>query len=126
MLTLWPLALLAGVVVFLFSRPTYVCGSEKGAARNGARMVYQNSQVWVADHPEGGCPSVNDLVVLRAIDPASTITDPWQRPYLVACTNHDGLEVEGVFSAGPDRQFGTNDDIVIPDGFSADFSAFHE
>jgi hypothetical protein len=65
--------------------------------------------MFLAEHPEGGCPSVPDLVRGGYIDESKskTTSEPWSYPMSIHCK---GTRVT-VTSAGPDGLFGTDDDI---------------
>jgi general secretion pathway protein G len=62
--------------------------------------------LYVADNPRG-CPTVEDLVNDRYLDGSRRTTDAWDTPFEINC--EDG-EIS-VFSAGPDLEFNTEDDI---------------
>jgi len=49
-----------------------------------------------------------DLVHDGTIDPASSVTDPWGRPWQISCREDDVV----VSSVGPDGIEGTRDDVV--------------
>jgi general secretion pathway protein G len=62
--------------------------------------------LYVADNPRE-CPTVEDLLNDRLLDASRRTTDAWDTPFEITC--EDG-EI-GVFSAGPDLEFNTEDDI---------------
>ncbi|MFW2390272.1 MAG: prepilin-type N-terminal cleavage/methylation domain-containing protein [Polyangiales bacterium] len=62
--------------------------------------------LYVADNPRG-CPTVEDLVSERYLDGSRRTTDAWDTPYQISCEDGD----IAVFSAGPDLEFNTEDDI---------------
>jgi len=62
--------------------------------------------LYVADNPRD-CPTVEDLVNDRYLDGSRRTTDAWDTPFQISC--EDG-EI-WVFSAGPDLEFNTEDDI---------------
>ena len=53
------------------------------------------------------CPSVEDLVEEEIIEPDTRREDPWETQYIIECA---GSRAD-VFSAGPDKTSGTEDDI---------------
>ena len=55
---------------------------------------------------EGRCPSMDELLSSAALDDEARTVDPWDTPFRLECS--DGPRVS---SAGPDREFGTEDDI---------------
>ena len=62
--------------------------------------------LYVADNPRG-CPTVEDLVNDRYLDGSRRTTDAWDTPFQISCEDGD----IAVFSAGPDLEFNTEDDI---------------
>jgi general secretion pathway protein G len=62
--------------------------------------------LYVADNPRG-CPTVEELVSERYLDGSRRTSDAWDTPFQITC--EDG-EIS-VFSAGPDLEFNTEDDI---------------
>lgn len=54
-----------------------------------------------------GCPSVNDLISGKYLDSNKRTKDAWDTDFQINC---DGGDVV-VVSAGPDQQFGTDDDV---------------
>ena len=63
-------------------------------------------ELWQATHSDL-CPTHDDLVRDRVIDPQSAPDDPWGTRLQIVCTE-EGIEVR---SAGPDKELGTGDDI---------------
>ena len=53
------------------------------------------------------CPTVEDLVSDRYLDGSRRTTDAWDTPFQISCEDGD----IAVFSAGPDLEFNTEDDI---------------
>lgn len=74
-------------------------------AQSGAQSIRSAITMFIAENP-GECPSTHDLRdgYLAA---SKSLEDPWGGKYLIACS---GMTVD-VSSAGPDRRFGTRDDI---------------
>ena len=62
--------------------------------------------LYVADNPRG-CPTVEDLVSERYLDGSRRTTDAWDTPFQISCEDGD----ISVFSAGPDLELNTEDDI---------------
>jgi general secretion pathway protein G len=58
----------------------------------------------------GECPRRSMLVDDGILDEASHTSDPWKTPYRIICKE----ERISVSSAGPDRKFDSQDDIVAP------------
>jgi hypothetical protein len=72
-----------------------------------AVMNWQSSNV---NKAERDCPSVDTLIVGRHLDPECAKTDTWGSPFHVLCKTDKVV----VISSGPDRKFGTADDISVP------------
>jgi general secretion pathway protein G len=62
--------------------------------------------LYVADNPRE-CPTVEDLVSERYLDGSRRTADAWDTPFEITCEDGD----IAVFSAGPDLEFSTEDDI---------------
>ena len=62
--------------------------------------------LYVADNPRD-CPTVEDLVNDRYLDGSRRTTDAWDTPFQISCEEGE----ISVFSAGPDLEFNTEDDI---------------
>lgn len=69
-------------------------------AVRSAVQLYQN------DHPDG-CPTIEQLTQGRFLDANRSSTDAWNRAFRISCDNNE----VSVSSAGPDGQFGTDDDL---------------
>ena len=62
--------------------------------------------LYVADNPRG-CPTVEDLVSERYLDGTRRTADAWDTPFEISCEDSE----ISVRSAGPDLEFGTEDDL---------------
>lgn len=81
------------------------------AATNGARVIRSAVSQWqLAENDYATCPTVSQLVQDKQLDAGQESNDPWGQPYEITCSDSDVT----VASAGPDKQPGNNDDIVIP------------
>lgn len=85
--------------------------SQKNQAKIDARTIHPVAEKFRVDHPGDSCPTVETLRDKKELSAASKITDPWDTPYKIICTDEDVY----VLSAGPDKKEGTNDDIKIPE-----------
>ena len=74
--------------------------------KTDAQALRSAAMLYVADNPRG-CPSVEDLISERYLDGSRRTTDAWETPYQISCEDGD----IAVFSAGPDLEFSTEDDI---------------
>lgn len=80
-------------------------------AKIDARTIHPVAEKFRVDNPGDACPTVELLREKRALGATSKLTDPWDTPYKILCTDEDLY----VMSAGPDKKEGTNDDIKIPE-----------
>jgi general secretion pathway protein G len=101
------MALIAGGVSFLIL-PKYQEAQVKTATTD-ARNIRQVAIQFVALRSAEDCPSVETLISERELDSSGNTEDPWGQPYQIHCEGDD----ISVTSAGPDKQEGTEDDIVV-------------
>lgn len=85
--------------------------SQKNQAKIDARTIHPVAEKYRVDHPSDSCPTVELLRDKKELSAASKLTDPWDTPYKINCTEEDVI----VLSAGPDKKEGTPDDIRIPE-----------
>jgi general secretion pathway protein G len=72
-----------------------------------AQAVRAAAQMFMMENPRGGCPSVDDLIEERILDSKKRVSDAWDNEFRIECEGGEPF----VISAGPDGQFGTEDDI---------------
>ena len=77
------------------------------STRTDAQSIRSGVTIYMADHPGGSCPGIDDLVEDGALDSSKRTTDAWDRDFQIEC---EGMNIN-VVSAGPDGQFGSEDDI---------------
>jgi general secretion pathway protein G len=75
-----------------------------------ARALRSVAETWRSEHASDQCPTPQILLNDHAIDSASKITDAWDDPFIIACTDDETI----VTSPGPDKKENTADDIRIP------------
>ncbi|MDD5307761.1 MAG: type II secretion system protein GspG [Deltaproteobacteria bacterium] len=80
-------------------------------AATDANSVRSAVMMYVAENP-GKCPSMDDLKSGKFIDKTKRTTDPWDKEFVIRCTEGDDPEV---FSLGPDGQEGGCDPGRGPD-----------
>lgn len=109
----WPL-LAATVLVFLSMCVAFFVatlprlgGSRVEQARTDAQSVRSAVEMHLAQNPDASCPTVGQLVSERILSTRSRTVDPWDGMFAVTCVGEDVT----VTSAGPDRSWGTEDDI---------------
>ena len=101
------MALIAGGVSFLIL-PKYREAQVKTATTD-ARNIRQVATQYMALRSGAECPSVQTLIAEKELDSSGNTEDPWGQPYKVLCEGDD----ISVTSPGPDKQEGTEDDIVV-------------
>ena len=104
------MALIAGGVSFLIL-PKYREAQVKTATTD-ARNIRQVATQYMALRAGAECPSVQTLISEKELDSSGNTQDPWGQPYKVLCEGDD----ISVTSPGPDKQEGTEDDIVVGGG----------
>ncbi|MCA9531391.1 MAG: type II secretion system protein GspG [Myxococcales bacterium] len=72
-----------------------------------AQSVRSAVTIYLSENPDKDCPTMDDLVQGQYLDKTKRTADAWNTPFKIEC---DGDNV-AVVSAGPDKQFGTEDDI---------------
>ncbi len=101
--------LIAGGVAFV-ALPKFI-QAQKDTAKTNALEIRRIAASYHAEHMDQECPTAELLRDKKQIDAASKIVDPWEMPYKVECSDDDIT----VSSSGPDKKFGTADDIRVPD-----------
>ncbi|MDJ0763745.1 MAG: type II secretion system protein GspG [Myxococcota bacterium] len=77
------------------------------SAKSDVAAIRTAVQLYLAENP-GKCPSIDDLKTERYLDQGKRTTDPWDKDFLISCSEGDDPDV---FSMGPDMQEGTEDDV---------------
>lgn len=72
-----------------------------------AATIRQAMVLFRAENPGDGCPDMSDLIEGSYLDSSMRTTDAWDADYELEC---EGREVFAI-SAGPDGNFGNDDDI---------------
>jgi general secretion pathway protein G len=88
--------------------------AQKDSAKNSLKALHAVAEAWRANHGNE-CPSVQRLKEEKELAASSDINDPWGDPYKVQCDD----DATTVFSFGPDKKEGTQDDIKFPDNTPA-------
>ena len=107
------LAMVAGGVA-VFALPKFK-ESQIKSAETGARVIRQAVQHWQVSNSESTCPSMDQLMKEKHLDPGQNTNDPWGQAYAMSCSDDEVT----VASSGPDKKKGTKDDISVPKGASA-------
>ena len=74
--------------------------------KTDAQSLRSAATLYKADNPRE-CPTVEALVSERYLDATRRTTDAWDTPFQITCEDGD----IAVYSAGPDLEFSTEDDI---------------
>jgi Protein kinase domain len=79
-------------------------GNDQGndQAKNQLRDALSTFATWSRDHLGAPCPDATTL----ALD-----HDPWSQAIRITCSDQPADQIIGAISAGPDRVFGTSDDL---------------
>jgi general secretion pathway protein G len=101
------MALIAGGVSFLIL-PKYKDAQIKTATTD-ARNIRQVATQYMALRSGAECPSVQTLIAEKELDSSGNTEDPWGQAYKIVCEGDD----ISVSSPGPDKQEGTEDDIMV-------------
>ncbi|HEY6722958.1 MAG TPA: hypothetical protein VI197_02970, partial [Polyangiaceae bacterium] len=80
------------------------------ATETDALNIRRGVATWWTDHDPSECPDFDALVTSGALDKGSHKSDAWGGAWHIQCAEGDVT----VFSAGPDRQPDTADDIRAP------------
>lgn len=70
-----------------------------------AKTIASAAEMFMAENE--GCPSIEDLIAAKVLSDKKATKDAWDHDYQIEC----GEDGPVVTSAGPDGEFGTNDDI---------------
>jgi general secretion pathway protein G len=107
------LAMVAGGVA-VFALPKFKEAQIK-TAKSAAGEIRKAVQMWQMNNKETTCPSMDQLMKEKHLDPGQDTKDPWGQAYDMVCSDDD----VAVSSTGPDKKKGTKDDIVVPPGAGA-------
>lgn len=77
------------------------------AAKTDTDAVRSAATLFFAEDPGADCPTVDDLVEQQLLASNKRTADPWGNEFKIECTGGDIT----VISAGPDEEFGTEDDV---------------
>jgi len=95
-----------GVAVFHH----YKQGQLKIATIACAKMREAAQRWFIANGDDAECPTPTTMRASRDLDSSVSIDDPWGTPYRITCSPEEIV----ASSAGPDRAFGSEDDIHVP------------
>jgi hypothetical protein len=99
-------------ISFLALAPCWSCKVDGvRTTQTSARELRRAAEQWRAIHASYECPTTETLRVDKAIDSASKLTDSWDNAFRIICEDDETT----VVTAGPDRKWGTADDIRVPE-----------
>jgi hypothetical protein len=78
------------------------------AAGESARRVLGTVEAWQSENPVG-CPSITALVESGYLSRDARTDDAWGNRFRIVCD----ARAASIHSAGPDKRFGTKDDVTI-------------
>jgi hypothetical protein len=79
--------------------------------KDRVKVIRAGAEDYVIDNLP--CPTLDELVDRKYV-PRGVRLDPWGTRFFLEC-NPDGIHSVSVSSAGPDRVFGTPDDVTSDD-----------
>jgi general secretion pathway protein G len=98
---------LMGIIAFaIFQRKAT---ADKELAKTACSQFRSAILLYRTTHPDGDCPSPQQLKAEKEIDSTTNIKDAWGIQFKITCD-----EEIVCTSAGPDRKEGTDDDIRVP------------
>ena len=97
---------LAGIGLVAYRR-THL--SHRHVTRTSCMTLRTGAISWRADHPGSPCPTPDQVQKDGFLDPDFRTADRWGNAFLLRCTDKDIT----CSSAGPDRRWGTADDVVV-------------
>jgi general secretion pathway protein G len=80
------------------------------AAGLACSTIRESTTLFMANVAGAECPSVDELKSGKYLDTTFNTKDPWGTTYKISC---DADEIT-VSSPGPDKKWGTEDDIQVP------------
>ena len=83
--------------------------AQKDSALNSLKALHAVAEAWRANHGND-CPTPQRLKEEKELSASSDINDPWGDPYKIQCDDDSTT----VYSYGPDKKEGTQDDIRFP------------
>lgn len=102
-------AVLIFVVVLRIGTGDYSENKTRSAEMR-ARAIRAATQNWQAAMNSTSCPTIEQLVSEKHLDPGTTPLDAWGHGFILECAKDEVY----VTSIGPDGKPGTTDDIRIP------------
>ncbi len=84
--------------------------AQKDSTRNNLKALHAVAEAWRANHANE-CPTPQRLKDEKELSVSSDTNDPWGDPYKIQCDD----ESTTVYSFGPDKKEGTQDDIRFPE-----------
>jgi hypothetical protein len=98
-------------IALLILIPSIGCRpSRSRSTESQERTIRAAIQNWQAATNLANCPTVEQLVSEKQLDPGTSARDAWGHPFVLKCTDEEVY----VTSLGPDGKPNTADDIRIP------------
>jgi hypothetical protein len=80
-------------------------------AHTSAKTIRRSVQVWQMTNGSTACPELEQLIADKVLEKGSEL-DPWKEKFRLTCQGGDVI----VQSGGPSKKFGTEDDVIEPEG----------
>jgi general secretion pathway protein G len=84
--------------------------AQKDNTKNSLKALHAVVEAWRANHGNE-CPTIQRLKDEKELAASSDINDAWGDPYKIQCDDDNTT----VYSFGPDKKEGTQDDIRFPE-----------
>jgi hypothetical protein len=112
-------------VLFIPIVPFAATRSIPRRARVGAAITMLNTarmatMQYRSTHGDSECPTVEQLIADKNLDAGFSTRDPWGGVIRIVCVDDDVI----VRSPGPDKEWGTVDDLTIPRGAGGSSEAY--
>ena len=97
-----------GFGVSFWSAPGGCSRGPNQQAQTEVQIIRSATELYLAQNPEGHCPSMSDLVEEHMLNGNTNTEDPWQHPFAIDCVRGEPIAM----SAGADGVLGSADDIL--------------
>lgn len=100
-------ALVFGFGVVAWSAPSLCSRGPNQQAETEVSTIRSAAELYLAQNPEGHCPSIHVLIEEHMLNGHTNLEDPWQHPYAIDCVRGE----PSAMSAGADGVLGSADDV---------------
>lgn len=115
-MTLLEILAVVTIIAFVMGGSAFIImplleGAAEKTARSSAKHIQQAVQIWQMTNGSSACPELDQLIADKVLQKGSDL-DPWKEKFRLTCQGGDVI----VQSAGPSKKFGTEDDVIEPEG----------